>query len=58
MIKKLAWHIELALLRRRMRRLNDSPANVPTDEDLLTTLPQQLSGFVPFRDTTSFTDLH
>ena len=58
MLKKITWHIELALLRRRMRGLHDG---LPPEEfessgiAPVTELPS--SGQAQFRETTAFGDL-
>ena len=58
MLKKVVWHIELTLLRRRMRGLHDGPP--PRDSELTrSTGPAELgSSFAPlYRETTAFSEL-
>lgn len=58
MLKKIVWHLELALLRRRMRGLHDG--RLPEDSELTrSTRPTDLrsSGYAPFPESTAFREL-
>jgi hypothetical protein len=58
MLKKIVWHLELTLLRRRMRGLHDG--RLPHDSELArSTRPAELqaSGYTLFPESTAFREL-
>lgn len=58
-MKRLAWHLEMALLRRRMRSTLDVAGSPSAEVDTSNSgLSDHLSELMPLRETTWFADLH